>query len=91
MAEKRPSREMKQEIVRQYYAGKSVRQIASECAYSESSIYRWIKEFPAPPMVEEYADGFQVGDLGWMFSMMGMVREDVKLVRETERTSWFLN
>jgi predicted DNA-binding protein YlxM (UPF0122 family) len=91
MAEKRLSREMKQEIVRQYYAGKSVREIANEYAYSESSIYRWIREFPAPPMVEEYADGFQVNDLGWMFSMMGMVREDIKLVRDTERSSWFLS
>jgi hypothetical protein len=91
MAEKRLSREMKQEIVRQYYAGKSVRQIASEYAYSESSIYRWIREFPTPSMGEEYADGFSVNDLGWMFSMIGLVREDVKLVRETERSSWFLN
>jgi hypothetical protein len=91
MAEKRLSREMKQEIVRQYYAGKSVRQIANEYAYSESSIYRWIREFPTPPMGEQYADGFAVNDLGWMFGMISLVREDVKLVRETERSSWFLN
>jgi len=92
MSEKRVTREVKQEIVRQYHAGKSVEQISSEYAYSKSSIYRWIREFPYVRQEQDefFDDAYTPHDLGWMYAMMGMVQDNNKIVK-LENPSWLIS
>ncbi|MCL2055747.1 MAG: helix-turn-helix domain-containing protein [Oscillospiraceae bacterium] len=100
MAEKRVPIEKKQEIVRQYYEGKSVEQLSGEYSCSKSSVYRWIREYPwecareaAVPQNERdefFDEAYTPADLGWMFAMMGMVQDANKLVR-AEAPPWLVS
>jgi transposase-like protein len=90
MDEKRMTQEQKLEIVRQYYQGKSVKQLAKESGRTASTIYRWLKEIREipPERGEEVEDiyvessgCFTIDNMSGFYETYYLLREETRLVR----------